>query len=145
MNEKTYSEVRPADKLLADMRAMYLETARLDGVNYEGDIGREAIMPLLKQCIKLANTDGEFGYDAINGGPVKPENVKIVPVKEGDFVVLASDGYPKLFDTLKETESYLFEALKKDPECIGVLRSTKGLKKGNESYDDRSYISFKVK
>lgn len=144
VNDKIYSEVRRADKLFADMRAMYIETARLDGVKHEGDIGREAIMPLLKECIKLANAGGEFGYDAINGGPINPENIKTVSVNEGDFIVLASDGYPKLFDTLKETESYLFSALEKDPDCIGILRSTKGLKKGNESFDDRSYISFKV-
>ena len=144
VNEKTYDQTRLADNLLSDLRALYFELYKNEGKESKGDLGREAIMPFLKEAIKLANTDGEFGYDAINGGPVKPENTLVVPVKEGDFVVLASDGYPELFDTLEETESYLFEALKKDPDCINELRSTKGIVSGNESFDDRTYISFTI-
>ena len=129
---------------MSDLRALVIENARREGVKYEGDIGREAILPLLKKCISYANTDGEFGYDAINGGEIRAKNVKITKVGKGDFVILASDGYPRLFDTLEKTESYLFGALKADPECTGVLRSTKGLNKENESFDDRSYVSFFV-
>ena len=144
VNGCEYIEKRRLDTLLSDLRALVIENARREGIAYEGDIGREAILPLLKKCISYANQDGEFGYDAINGGEIKAENVKIVKVNSGDFVILASDGYPRLLDTLEKTESYLFEALKSDPECIGILRSTKGLSKENESFDDRSYVSFFV-
>ena len=144
MNEKTYDQTRKADKLLADLRALYFEMYKNEGKEPDGDVGREAIMPFLKEAIKLANTGGEFGYDAINGGNVNLENTQVVPVKKGDFIVLASDGYPELFDTLAKTESYLFKALKDDPSCIGILRSTKGLSSGNESFDDRTYISFRI-
>ena len=144
INGKNYDTVRQADTLLAYLRALYTELARIDGEKSENDVGREAIMPLLRKVIGLANIDCEFGYDAINGGPVKPENTRVVKLNEGDFVVLASDGYPELFETLEKTENNLFILLEKDPDCIKELRSTKGLKKGNESYDDRSYISFEV-
>ena len=144
VNGKEYLEKRGLDTLLSDLRALHIENAKREGVKYEGDIGREAILPLLKKCISYANTDGEFGYDAINGGKIRAENVKITKVNKGDFVILASDGYPRLFDTLEKTESYLFDALKTDPECTGILRSTKGLAADNESFDDRSYVSFFV-
>ena len=90
----------------------------------------------------MANETGEFGYDVINGGDICPNNVIIYPVKPGDRIILASDGYPELFDTLDETESHLFRLLEKDPMCIHELRGTKGVRPGNQSFDDRSYISF---
>jgi glycerophosphoryl diester phosphodiesterase len=65
-------------------------------------------------------------------------------MKLGDRIILASDGYPELFDTLEETERYLFQMLTKDPLCIHELRGTKGVRPGNQSFDDRSYISFRV-
>ena len=144
VNEKTYDQTRKADKLLADLRALYFEMYKNEGKEPDGDVGREAIMPFLKEAIKLANTDKEFGYDAINGGHVNPKNTQVIPVKNGDFIVLASDGYPELFDTLEKTEENLFSLLKKDPNCINELRSTKGLSSGNESFDDRTYISFRI-
>ena len=144
VNGKNHDTVRQADRLLSELRALYFALAYAEGKKIETDVGREAIMPLLKKVIGLANANGRFGYDAINGGPVKPQNTKITKVKKGDLVVLASDGYPELFETLSKTEKNLFILLEKDPDCINELRSTKGLKKGNESYDDRSYISFYV-
>ena len=92
----------------------------------------------------MANRSGEFGYDVINGGDICPDNVIIYPVKAGDRVILASDGYPALFDTLEETENHLFMLLARDPLCIHDLRGTKGVRPGNQSFDDRSYISFYV-
>ena len=48
------------------------------------------------------------------------------------------------FDTLEETENHLFMLLERDPLCIHDLRGTKGVRPGNQSFDDRSYISFYV-
>lgn len=92
----------------------------------------------------LANVDSEFGYDAITGGKIHTEHVRIRPLAAGDFVVLTSDGYPLLLETLAKTEEHLFRALAADPDCVDSLKSTKGLQKGYESFDDRSYISFIV-
>ena len=59
-------------------------------------------------------------------------------------VVLASDGYPVLKDTLAESEKSLDELLQKDPQCLRENRGTKGLVKGNQSFDDRTYVRFAV-
>jgi len=92
----------------------------------------------------MANQDGEFGYDVINGGDICTDHIVVYPVKLVDRIILASDGYPELFDTLEETERYLFKMLEKDPLCIHELRGTKGVGLGSQSFDDRSYISFYV-
>jgi hypothetical protein len=49
-----------------------------------------------------------------------------------------------IVSVLAETEKYLFNLLDKDPLCIHELRGTKGVINGNQSFDDRSYISFYV-
>jgi hypothetical protein len=141
---KNYTFTRKGDALFADLRAFVLSAAKAEGISSEKDLGREAILPFLRQYLRFANTDTEFGYDVINGTVIHTDRVHITPVNVGDLVILASDGYPLLFDTLAESESYLAKALKEDPDCIGVLRSTKGLAKGNVSYDDRSFVSFIV-
>ena len=141
-----YSNPILGDRLLADLRAYHIEAARLQGITPEddGDYGRAQILPLIKLNMLFANADSPFGYDIINGGEIHAERVKIYPVQAGDRVVLASDGYPKLFDTWRETEDYLQWALKQDPDCIGLLRGTKGIAPGAVSFDDRSYIGFTV-
>lgn len=144
INGEDHIEQRRGDALLADLRVFCMEAARLEGLTNDRDYGREAILPFLKSHMKFANTESEFGYDVINGGTIYSDHVKIVPVKKGDLVVLSSDGYPTLFDTLAETEAYLFKQLSKDPTCVDTLRSTKGVQKGYESFDDRSYVSFYV-
>lgn len=57
---------------------------------------------------------------------------------------MASDGYPDLCETLRESEEKLKILLEKDPLMISIYKSTKGLQKGNTSFDDRAYISFDI-
>ena len=145
VNDKLYKHIRTGDKLLSELRAFYTELYLLkNGIITDKDPGREAILPLLKEFPSMANQVGEFGYDVINGGDICTDRIVIYPVKAGDRIILASDGYPELFDTIEETEKYLFHMLEKDHLCIHELRATKGVRMGNQSFDDRSYISFYV-
>ena len=57
---------------------------------------------------------------------------------------MASDGYPKLANTLEETETLLDYQRKTDPLNIGTFKATKAFVEGNNSFDDRSYIRFQV-
>ena len=148
INRRDYRNIKKGDEVLSDLRAFCIEAAELQNMktpfDAEEDYGSTQILPFLKQFTMFANTDKSFGYDVINGGKVFKERVKVYQVQPGDHVVLASDGYPKLFDTLEETEKYLRESLQEDPLCINRLRGTKGVKKGDLSYDDRCFISFTV-
>lgn len=112
----------------------------------KSDTGRDFIMPLLKWSIQFQNCgyDHEFAYGVIDGFPVSSKLVKQIKIDGSAKIVLSSDGYPELKDTLEESEAVLQRALKDDPLCIGVLKSTKGLRKGAVSFDDRAYISFVI-
>ncbi len=78
----------------------------------------------------------------MNGFPIHPGHVIILPVPPHSQIVLASDGYPALKETLAESEAALRELIKNDPLCFRENMGTKGLVKGNDSFDDRTYIRF---
>lgn len=146
INGRNYRNIRKGETLFADLRAFCLEYASINGLETDetDDYGREQILPFLKQYTCFSNSSASFGYDVLNGGEIHEEHVKIYAVQPGDRIVMASDGYPELFDSLQETEEYLTEALRKDPNCTTVIRGTKGLPYGAQSYDDRSFIGFTV-
>ena len=58
--------------------------------------------------------------------------------------MLATDGYPFLCPTLAESEARLQQQRENDPLNIGDFKATKGFMKGNNSFDDRTYIRFQV-
>ena len=149
INQRDFVNLKEGDQLLASLRAFCIQIERdrrgKDVTEQElSDFGRQMILPYLKEYISLANRNVPFGYDVLDGGNIIPGHVKKYAVQKDDTVVMASDGYPRLFDTFEETEEYLKKALALDPTCIDLLRGTKGIDKGNESYDDRTYVSFVV-
>ena len=148
INKRDHKNLKALDTLMSDLRAFFVELRRIKN-NYkydpnEEDYGRNCILPYLKEQNLFANTDYSFGYDVINGGKINTDNVKIYAVQSGDRVVIASDGYPKLLDTLEDSESYLAKCISEDPECLYLLRGTKGVYSGNISYDDRAFVGFTV-
>ena len=68
--------------------------------------------------------------------------ISVYKVLDNSQIILSSDGYPQLFETLKESEEYLFTVLKEDPLLYKKYKSTKGFMKGQNSFDDRAFISF---
>ena len=137
------------DSVLAHMRSLVLETALRSGTSMDEllqrDIGREAILPFLKRQQLFQNADPSipYAYGTLDGFPVSPEHYRVFPVA-ATTVVLASDGYPKLYADLEQTEVALRAILERDPLCFRENRSTKGLQKGNLSFDDRSFLKLSV-
>lgn len=148
INGEFFPHNKEIDRIVSDMRALVLELARLEGASdgdlHENDVGRAFILPVIKKQRLLANGKGRFAYGVINGETVNEKDIIIHKVKSGDTVVLASDGYPELCETLKESEEKLQYQLKTNPLCDGEYRSTKGLQKNCVSFDDRTYIKFRV-
>lgn len=148
INGERYSHSKVIDDIMAGLRAFVIALYLKDGGNLDGlyskDVGREAILPFAKNQTAFANEDGYFGYPVLNGTKINENYIKIYKVSEGDLVVLASDGYPKLFSTLEESEKHLEYILKTDPLSIGENMQTKLMVKGNISFDDRAYVSFIV-
>lgn len=138
------------DKLLGHMRFLVHQELTSQGTPWnpeseEKDPGREAILPFLKIQGLLSNVSGDFTYGAINGLTIPAEHVKSIEVSaEVKNIYLASDGYPSIIVdgqvSYGRAEEYLEELLAEDPLCIGKLRGTKGLVKGNLAHDDRSWL-----
>lgn len=148
INDDFFSHEKEIDAIVSDMRALVIEIGRRKGMSEEeiaaNDIGRSFIMPVIKEQHLFANTQGRFSYGVINGSTVLKKDITVHKVSGGDEIVLASDGYPKLFKTLAQSEEYLREQIKSNPLCDGDYRSTKGISPNNLSFDDRTYVRFKV-
>ncbi|WP_312441786.1 hypothetical protein [Lacrimispora sp.] len=146
INGTHYHHNKAIDSLLSQVRSLYIQTELLSGrteASLSGhDTGREYILPLLRRQLLFANEDSPYGYDVLNGFPIHPGHVIIHPVPPCSRLVLASDGYPVLKETLAESEAALRELIEKDPLCFRENKGTKGLVKGNDSFDDRTYIRF---
>ncbi len=148
INKISYNNSKRIDETLAEMRSMMIKSYILNGMTEEDflnkDIAREAILPFLKQQQYFENSDEEYSYAVLNGKKLNLTNIKVIKVKSGDEIVLATDGYPILKSTLDESEKELNEILEKDPLCYKIYKSTKGINKINKSFDDRAYIRFKI-
>ncbi len=131
------------DYINSTFRALHIENALLNGMTIEdiqeNDIGRKAIEHALIMQYDFENKDCPFGYPVLNGLSFNEKMIKSIQVPVGTEVILASDGYPNLKPTLEESEKSLEEVIKTDPLCFRQYKSTKGISKGNISYDDRTY------
>ena len=148
INKKVYSHVKKIDLLNSDLRAYYLEYYLQQGMSLAelvtNDLGRAAIQENLMLQFSFENKIGEFGYAVLNGIGIEPSLIHIYQVQVGDEIVLASDGYPVLKNTLAESEAILQQVLQEDPMCFRIYRSTKGIKTGNVSFDDRAYCRVSI-
>lgn len=131
---------KPSEEILANKRSEYINKALNNGhkpIEFQIiDKGREYILPALKSSCNEQN----IAYAVIDGFEIPMDKVKIL--RAGREIILATDGYPLLASTLEESEKRLREQLRNDPLCIDSFKATKGLMKGNVSFDDRAYIRF---
>lgn len=151
IGKRYYIFEKSVDDILANTRALYIELALLKGVSkeelMENDMGRAFILPLLKEQIHLQNTTtSRYYYNAIDGFFWDADSIGELSLEDKDVktIILASDGYPRLFDTLKETEAYLKNVLINDPLLYQEHKTTKGLNPNHISYDDRAFIKIEI-
>lgn len=138
-----YDNPKPYEREIAEERASILTKALANGATEEelrdDDIGRKAILPKLKAACKGQNVV----YPVVDGFPIPTPLVKVISVGNGlHDIVLASDGYPQLKPTLRESEEALSRLLREDPLCIRMNVATKGLARGQQSFDDRTFVRF---
>lgn len=144
-----YSHPKKIDLLCAEVRSVLIEAALREGRALEDiaadDPGRRFILPLITASKCFGNTDEGSPYDfALIDGTTIPEShrhVHALDAAPGE-IVLASDGYPELLETLEKSEARLQEINAKDPLCFRENKSTKGIAPGFHSFDDRAYIRF---
>lgn len=137
------------DHLISEMRSQlinnYLQAYSVEDL-LAHDQAREDIHPFLMSQYLYQNNrfDSLLSYSVIDGFAMNDDQIKIAPFKNVNTIILASDGYPILKESLKETETELQMLLQNDPLMFTLIKSTKGLKSGNESFDDRTYIKIMI-
>lgn len=139
---KLHTNPKPHEEQIAEKRSEYIRKALEKGLFVSDfqivDEGRNAILPeLIHSC-----TQQNLTFSVIDGFRIPTDKIKIL--QAGTENILASDGYPYLKNTLKESEDLLHKQLNDDPLCIQQFKATKGLMKGNVSFDDRAYVRFTV-
>jgi len=141
-----FDNPKPYEQPLAEMRVAKVKELLAAGVPQADllkphDPAREVMIPSMIEVMKNQN----ITYAVIDGFPIPEQKVKVIPL---DFqkweIVFASDGYPQLAQTLKESESLLAHQRETDPLNIGQFKATKAFVTGNNSFDDRTYIRFEV-
>ncbi|MTV81510.1 hypothetical protein [Secundilactobacillus folii] len=149
IDHKLHLNPKKSDLVLSDFRSLVLTSSDDTPEISKPDPGRQLILPWILKATQFANqADSEWGYAILNGDPIPESLLRVYGVDlrlGGGFIALASDGYPALKEPfLEDAESDLKRVLKNDPMCYKQYRSTKGLVAGNQSFDDRSFISFKI-
>lgn len=141
---KWHDNPKPYEQLIAEMRSAYIRLQLKQGRKSEDfqvhDDGRDFILPVLVDSCQYQNKT----FAVIDGFPMPIEQVRVIDVGGASEIVLATDGYPTLLPTLEQSEQALAQQLSADPLCIEHFKATKGLMKGNCSFDDRSYIRFRT-
>lgn len=140
-----YDNPKPFEDILAAKRSAIIKQLIAEGKSVEdmfaNDEGRAAILP----DMIIAMQEQNKSYSVIDGFPIPESKVRIISL---DFkpweIILASDGYPWLMPSLAESEERLMQQKISDPLNINTFFATKAFLPGNNSFDDRSYIRFKV-
>lgn len=148
-NHKHITNTMLIDTITSEARSLFIQIELQKGKTIEEllkhDTGRGFIYPILEQESCFENKyQTEYGYSVFNGISVPMPVVYKVDRNISNEVILATDGYPVLMPTLKESEEMLEYSLKTDPLRINQFKSTKGLKPGNSSYDDRAFVRFRI-
>lgn len=137
-----YDNPKPYEQELAERRAQIIQTGKEPKEHYlVNDTARAQIIPRMLETMKQQN----ITYSVIDGFHIPEQYVRVITLNFQPWeIILASDGYPYLCNTLQESEEKLSWQRENDPLNIGTFKATKAFVEGNNSFDDRSYIRFKV-
>ena len=148
---QSHTHEKKVDQILTEIRCCAIHHYLAHGYTEEDirkkDKGRAFIYDALCDQLHFQNdpdTSNPYRYPVLDGQKIDAQQVPCLPVGEVRELILASDGYPMLFDTLQETEHYLQEVLAKDPLCINENKATKCLVEGNRSFDDRTFLKINL-
>lgn len=140
------------ERTWCDLRRAWLQAQMVRGMS-EADLiaddkSWELLTPLIGALKVFANSEHAmahpYGFGVINGSHVPDRYVEVFDASDAREVVFASDGYPAVRASLHDTEEALRKTIAQDPLMYKIHPQVKGVRKGWQSYDDRSYIRFTV-
>mmetsp|Transcript_38429 Transcript_38429/g.44781 ORF Transcript_38429/g.44781 Transcript_38429/m.44781 type:complete len:297 (+) Transcript_38429:3-893(+) len=143
------------DQVMSSARSMYLQLEIAKGKTKEElrsdpeDEGRTFIQPLLvgqKMFQNNPDAPAAHRYWTMDGFPISDSGIETYDVPlDTKHIILASDGYPTLFPSLEKTEEDLMTIIQEDPLMFDKHLSTKGVRPGAESFDDRTYVCIDIR
>jgi glycerophosphoryl diester phosphodiesterase len=152
LKQELIQNTKEIDDITANARSLFLEAEIARGKTIEElrehDTGRAFILPLLERQMIFQNNPaaGQYWFPVIDGFDVPDEGIRVLSLSSNiETIVLASDGYPHLKDSLEASEQALQEILRDDPLLFRKYKATKGLQPGNVSFDDRAYVKIELK
>lgn len=145
LDGQLFENPKPEEAVYAAKRAEKAKQLLAEGMTIEElrahDTARDYILPDIIDSMKRQNVT----YSVIDGFPIPEQHVPVITL---DFqpheIVFATDGYPFLCPTLAESEQRLAEQRQNDPLNIHTFLASKAFMLGQDSFDDRTYIRFKV-
>lgn len=146
-----YPPNRTAEDIVARGRSLVLREHLQHGIPISelqrNDLGRASVQYLFPALVGLRNkTAFGLSYGAIDGQQIPPEFIEVFKLPAAKCeVVLATDGYPDPFPTLRDSEIALARRISEDPLMISEPPMTKGVSTGARSFDDRAYVRVKLK
>jgi hypothetical protein len=140
------------DTLMEQVRVFLVEQALVTGHTRQKLLDnpeyiQTQLESLMQKQPSFQNIKGDYrySYTVIDGffssyDEILHEKLPATPIE----VVLASDGYPRIFPTLAESEAALEQQLANDPLMVETHCATKPLLPGNVSFDDRSFLRLRI-
>ncbi|HEL2109720.1 TPA: hypothetical protein U1W10_000597 [Streptococcus suis] len=148
VGKEAVTSVKRIDTLLSTLRSFLIESFLKSGVTVnqllKNDQSRDALAPYLYKQFQFENCSEVFGYPVLNGQMINSSQIICYSVEPGQELILATDGYPFLRDTLEASEGELLKLITQDPLCYNIFRSTKGMYKNQVSFDDRTYCRIEI-
>lgn len=138
---------KPIDHLAYGLRAAYLHALIAGGADpaelTESDPGFELLKPVYVAQRNLTNRTVPYGYGALDGSSVPERFIECIPVPDdARRLVLVTDGYPFIHDTLQATEQALAELTARDPLGITDWPRPLGVGPIIDAFDDRAWIEL---
>lgn len=91
----------------------------------------------------LTNQTVPYGYGALDGSAVPEPFIECISVPDdAQRLVLVTDGYPFIHDTLQATEEALAELTARDPLGITDWPRPLGVGPLIDAFDDRAWIEL---
>ncbi len=135
------------DTLTSEVRALAVKALNMPrAALLKRDLSQLYIKPLIQAQASYQNNPqapAPLAFWIIDGFPVPQDQISSWRLKRAPALIeLSSDGYPGFPRRPKvaDYEARLRRILKVDPLCVKECRSTKGLRPGQKSFDDRALL-----
>ncbi len=143
VNGTYHDNPKPGEAPIALHRSQLIHQMLADGTaTTESLMCHDSARDIIVPDIVATCHDQNKTFAVLDGFDVALQHVAVIETGETGEVVLATDGYPFLHPTLEASEAALAHLLTHDPLCIDEFLATKGLLKGNKSFDDRSLLKL---